>query len=113
MSPEVHGTCPRCHRANCTLSVRGTVLIVEILFLVLIHGRALDQITLHQGAIEAIFLDSMKVHGAEVERPRQPSGIEISEDVDELSSPSSYPVKVSTNRPLNLSFPNNDYYRLL
>lgn len=60
------------------------------------------QITLHQGAIEAIFLDSMRVHGAEVERPRRPSAIEISEDVDELSSPSSYPVKVSTNPSTHL-----------
>ncbi|KAF8555663.1 hypothetical protein OG21DRAFT_1438464 [Imleria badia] len=55
-------------------------------------------ITLHQGAIEAIFLDSMRDRGVEVERPRQPLEIEISEDVDELSSPSSYPVKVTVER---------------
>ncbi|KAI9464683.1 FAD binding domain-containing protein [Boletus coccyginus] len=53
------------------------------------------EITLHQGAIEAIFIDSMKDHGVEVERPRQPVDIEISEDADELSSLSSYPVKVT------------------
>ncbi|KAH0836789.1 putative phenol 2-monooxygenase (NADPH) [Lanmaoa asiatica] len=53
------------------------------------------EITLHQGAIEAIFLDSMKNYGLEVERPRRPTAIEISEDVDELSNPSSYPVKVT------------------
>lgn len=40
----------------------------------------------------------MKDHGLKVERPRQPLAIEISEDVDELSSLSSYPVKVGTNR---------------
>ncbi|KAG6381746.1 putative phenol hydroxylase [Boletus reticuloceps] len=56
------------------------------------------EITLHQGAIEAIFLDSMKEHGLQVERPRQPVEIQISEDVDELSSPSSYPVKVTVER---------------
>ncbi|KAF8555665.1 hypothetical protein OG21DRAFT_1483710 [Imleria badia] len=55
-------------------------------------------ITLHQGAIETIFLDSMKDHGVEVERPRQPLEIEISEDIDELSSPSSYPVRVTVER---------------
>ena len=40
----------------------------------------------------------MKDHGVEVERPRQPVAIEISADADELSSPSSYPVKVSTDQ---------------
>ncbi|KAF8555662.1 hypothetical protein OG21DRAFT_1410577 [Imleria badia] len=53
------------------------------------------EITLHQGAIEAIFLDSMRNHRVEVERPRRPVDIEISEDVDELSSLTSYPVKVT------------------
>lgn len=36
----------------------------------------------------------MKAHGVEVERPRQPSAIEVSEDLNELSNPSSYPVRV-------------------
>ncbi|KAF8555666.1 hypothetical protein OG21DRAFT_1438471 [Imleria badia] len=52
-------------------------------------------ITLHQGAIEAIFLDSMRDHGVDVDRPTQPVDIEVLEDIDELSSPSSYPVKVT------------------
>ncbi|KAG9313143.1 putative monooxygenase [Chiua virens] len=52
-------------------------------------------VTLQQGGIEAIFLDSMKDHGVQVGRPRQPSAIEISEDPKELSSLSSYPVKVT------------------
>ncbi|KAI9567993.1 FAD binding domain-containing protein [Boletus coccyginus] len=56
------------------------------------------QITLHQGAIEAIFIDSMSGHGVEVERPKLPVDIEISEDADELSSLSSYPVKVTVER---------------
>ncbi|KAI9566928.1 FAD binding domain-containing protein [Boletus coccyginus] len=56
------------------------------------------QVTLQQGAVEAIFIDSMSDHGVEVERPRQPVDIEISEDTDELSSPSSYPVKVTLER---------------
>ena len=41
-----------------------------------------------------MFLDSMKDHGVEVERPRRPVDIKISEDIDELFSPLSYPVKV-------------------
>ncbi|KIK79749.1 hypothetical protein PAXRUDRAFT_36365 [Paxillus rubicundulus Ve08.2h10] len=53
------------------------------------------EITLHQGAIEAIFLDSMTLHGTNVERPITPSAIEISDNVDDLSSLSSYPVKVT------------------
>ncbi|KIK75908.1 hypothetical protein PAXRUDRAFT_783815 [Paxillus rubicundulus Ve08.2h10] len=52
-------------------------------------------ITLHQGAIEAIFLDSMNVHGMAVERPMIPSAIEISDNVDDLSNVTSYPVKVT------------------
>ncbi|KAG9313173.1 putative phenol 2-monooxygenase [Chiua virens] len=55
-------------------------------------------ITLQQGGIEAIFLDSMKDHGVQVDRRSQPSAIEISEDTRELSSPSSYPVKVTVER---------------
>jgi len=53
------------------------------------------EITLHQGAIEAIFLDSMTLHGTNVDRPITPSAIEISDHVDDLSSLSSYPVKVT------------------
>ncbi|KZT52379.1 hypothetical protein CALCODRAFT_502386 [Calocera cornea HHB12733] len=52
------------------------------------------EVTLHQGEIEAIFLDSMREHGLEVERPIVPESIEISEDVEELASKDSYPVKV-------------------
>ncbi|KAF9224075.1 hypothetical protein BS17DRAFT_780425 [Gyrodon lividus] len=47
------------------------------------------EITLHQGAIEAIFLDSMSLHGTKVERPTTPSAIEILDNADD------YPVKVT------------------
>jgi phenol 2-monooxygenase len=53
---------------------------------------------LNQGAIESMFIDSMRMHGVEVERPARPVDIEISEDADELSSTSSYPVKVIIER---------------
>lgn len=39
----------------------------------------------------------MRSYGVEVERPRRPTDIDISENVDELSSPGSYPVKVCVN----------------
>ncbi|KAH9944956.1 FAD binding domain-containing protein [Epithele typhae] len=53
------------------------------------------QITLHQGAIEAIFLDSMRTRGVEVERPIVPTAIEISESEAELKDPTSHPIKVT------------------
>ncbi|KIJ65495.1 hypothetical protein HYDPIDRAFT_110592 [Hydnomerulius pinastri MD-312] len=40
----------------------------------------------------------MNSHGLKVERPVVPSAIEVSENVDELSIPSSYPVKVTLER---------------
>ncbi|KAF9220325.1 hypothetical protein BS17DRAFT_787540 [Gyrodon lividus] len=52
-------------------------------------------VTLHQGAIESMFLESMSQHGAKVDRPVIPSAIEVSEDAGELASTSSYPVKVT------------------
>ncbi|KAF8270632.1 FAD binding domain-containing protein [Lactarius quietus] len=50
--------------------------------------------TLHQGEIEAIFLDSMKKEGLQVERPIVPIALQISEDPRELADPHAYPVKV-------------------
>ncbi|KAF8262308.1 FAD binding domain-containing protein [Lactarius quietus] len=50
--------------------------------------------TLHQGEIEAIFLDSMKKEGLEVERPIVPIDLQISDDPRELEDPHAYPVKV-------------------
>lgn len=55
---------------------------------------AVSQITIAQGTIEALFIDSLKSHGVTVDRPIVPSSLEISEDPEELLSPSSYPVKV-------------------
>ncbi|CDO68377.1 hypothetical protein BN946_scf184815.g24 [Trametes cinnabarina] len=42
------------------------------------------EVTLHQGAIEAIFLDSMEAHGVSVERPIVPTSIELSQSEEEL-----------------------------
>ncbi|KAH9893375.1 FAD binding domain-containing protein [Cubamyces lactineus] len=53
-----------------------------------------EVVTLHQGAIEAIFLDSMKAHGIVVERPIIPTSIELSKSEDELNDPSAHPVTV-------------------
>ncbi|KAH8991708.1 FAD binding domain-containing protein [Lactarius akahatsu] len=50
--------------------------------------------TLHQGEIEAIFLDSMKKEGLQVERPIVPIALQISDDPEELADPRAYPVKV-------------------
>ncbi|KIJ09344.1 hypothetical protein PAXINDRAFT_172512 [Paxillus involutus ATCC 200175] len=55
-------------------------------------------ITLHQGAIESILLDSMSQHGVKVDQPVAPSAIEVSEDIEELASMSSYPVKITLER---------------
>ncbi|GJE93871.1 phenol 2-monooxygenase [Phanerochaete sordida] len=52
------------------------------------------EVTLHQGAIEAIFLDSMAAMGVHVERPVVPTSIELSADKAELKDPHSHPVKV-------------------
>lgn len=50
--------------------------------------------TLHQGEIEAIFLDSMQKEGVQVERPIIPIALQISDDPKELADPHAYPVKV-------------------
>ena len=50
--------------------------------------------TLHQGGIEAIFRDSMKSLGVEVEQSTFPTAIELSTDEVELADPTSHPVKV-------------------
>ncbi|KZP01507.1 hypothetical protein CALVIDRAFT_543625 [Calocera viscosa TUFC12733] len=52
------------------------------------------EITIHQGEIESLFLDSMRTHGLEVERPIMPESIEVSNNEKELASKDSYPVKV-------------------
>ncbi|KIK76675.1 hypothetical protein PAXRUDRAFT_835269 [Paxillus rubicundulus Ve08.2h10] len=55
-------------------------------------------VTLHQGAIESILLDSLSHHGVKMEQPVAPSAIEVSEDIEELASLSSYPLKITLER---------------
>ncbi|PFH50293.1 hypothetical protein AMATHDRAFT_75697 [Amanita thiersii Skay4041] len=52
------------------------------------------EVTLHQGAIEALFLDSMKSMGVEVSRPITPVSIQVSDDAAVLQDPTAYPVRV-------------------
>lgn len=52
------------------------------------------EVTLHQGAIEAIFLDSMESLGVKVCRPLIPTSIQVSEDDDQLKDVNSHPVRV-------------------
>ncbi|KAI0794575.1 FAD binding domain-containing protein [Fomes fomentarius] len=58
------------------------------------NARYPFEITLHQGAIEEIFLDSMKAHKVVVERPIVPTSIELSKSEAELKDPSAHPVKI-------------------
>ena len=53
--------------------------------------------TLHQGAIEAIFLDSMREFGLDISRPTIPVSLELSEDALELQDPDAYPVRVRSS----------------
>ncbi|KAL4065933.1 FAD binding domain-containing protein [Scleroderma citrinum] len=52
------------------------------------------EVTLHQGAIEQIFIDSMNLHGLRVDRPVKPCAIELVDNHEQLNSRTSYPVKV-------------------
>lgn len=52
------------------------------------------QCALHQGAIQAIFIDSMKPLGVEVEWSTLPTSIEICKDEHVLMDPASHPVRV-------------------
>ncbi|KAG6816054.1 hypothetical protein H0H87_008970 [Tephrocybe sp. NHM501043] len=54
--------------------------------------------TLHQGAIEDIFLDSMKSHGVEVSRPVIPMSIQISQIEKDSQDPDAHPVRVVLKR---------------
>ncbi|KAF8628701.1 hypothetical protein AX17_005924 [Amanita inopinata Kibby_2008] len=57
-------------------------------------GRYTHEITLHQGAIELLLLDSMSEFGVEVSRPVVPISIQLSEDPAVLQDPTAYPVRV-------------------
>lgn len=65
------------------------------------------QATLHQGAIESIFLDSMRKEGVEVERPILPTSIEISRDEKLAKDPKAHAVKVVLKH-LDPADPEND-----
>lgn len=52
------------------------------------------EVTLHQGAIESIFLDCLRSMGHEVERPVVPESLEISDNRDALKDPQARAVKV-------------------
>jgi phenol 2-monooxygenase len=54
--------------------------------------------TLHQGAIQDIFLDSITPLGVKVELSTIPISIELSQDENELMDPTSYPVRVVLQR---------------
>ncbi|OCB87643.1 hypothetical protein A7U60_g5169 [Sanghuangporus baumii] len=55
------------------------------------------EITLHQGAIEAIFLDSMRQYGLQIDRPVIPTAIKLDDRPEVLESLDSYPVEVTLN----------------
>ncbi|KAF9024638.1 hypothetical protein BDZ89DRAFT_1102452 [Hymenopellis radicata] len=61
----------------------------------ILDARYPFEVTLHQGAIEAIFLDAMRPLGVEVERPAVPMKLQISTDEAELTDPGAYPVQVT------------------
>ncbi|KAI0339685.1 hypothetical protein BDW22DRAFT_1361261 [Trametopsis cervina] len=70
-------------------------------------GRAADvtaptarypfEVTLHQGAIENIFLDSMSDLGLKVDRPIVPTSIRLSQNPTQLADPQQHPVQVVLN----------------
>ncbi|TCD71733.1 hypothetical protein EIP91_005499 [Steccherinum ochraceum] len=53
------------------------------------------EITLHQGAIESIFLDPLREMGVEVNRPIIPTALVLSKDEGLLRDPQAHPVKVT------------------
>lgn len=52
------------------------------------------EVTLHQGEIESLFLDSMRKKGLQVERPIVPISLQMSDDPQEVADPHAYPIKV-------------------
>jgi hypothetical protein len=81
-------------RAMDKLSIRGDDITILELF-----ERANDiaQCTLHQGAIEAIFLDSIQKFGIEVRRPIVPVSIKLDEAFVDRHDVDTYPVEVKHN----------------
>ncbi|KAK7052313.1 hypothetical protein R3P38DRAFT_2859682 [Favolaschia claudopus] len=52
------------------------------------------EVTLHQGAIEAIFLDSMREMGVEVSRPMAPTQLDLDTDPAKMADPEAYAIRV-------------------
>ncbi|KDR80826.1 hypothetical protein GALMADRAFT_222424 [Galerina marginata CBS 339.88] len=52
------------------------------------------EVTLHQGAIESIFSDSMRSFGLEVSRPVVPTSVHLSDDESDLNDPHAHPIRV-------------------
>ncbi|KAI5118756.1 hypothetical protein M0805_004842 [Coniferiporia weirii] len=71
------------------------------------RGRYSYSISLHQGSIENILIDSMRKEGLDVDRQIQPTAMEMSEIDTEIESPEGYPVKV-TLRSLSSAVGEND-----
>lgn len=63
------------------------------------------EVLLHQGGIEAVFLDSMRSLGVEVDRPIKPISIQLNGDPAILDDRASYPVRVTLK---NLNLPTNE-----
>ncbi|KAL5513394.1 hypothetical protein ACEPAH_3793 [Sanghuangporus vaninii] len=61
------------------------------------NARYPFEITLHQGAIEAIFLDSMRQYGLQIDRPIIPTAIKLDDRPEVLESLDSYPVEITLN----------------
>jgi len=89
-------TLARRHSAHGTLPFRGEQVLLNPGYTILRH--TVLQITLHQGRIESIFLDSMHKHGVNVERPAVPASIKLSANEEELQDPSARPVRVRVAR---------------
>jgi hypothetical protein len=62
------------------------------------------QATLHQGAIEAIFLDELKALGVTVDRPSIPQSLTFTDEAAIISDPSAHAVTVSAVQNVNPVF---------
>lgn len=94
---------PGCRRdsSNGPLSLQGMFYYSAHSHLI----HTVEQITIAQASIEALFIESLKSQGISVDRPIVPSSLEISQDPEELLDPSAYPVKV-----LEILIPTRRYY---
>ncbi|KAF8909526.1 FAD binding domain-containing protein [Mucidula mucida] len=74
----------------------GGIMCVDLVpDISILDARYPFEVTLHQGAIEAIFLDAMRPLGVEIERPAVPMKLQISTDDAELTDPTAYPIQVT------------------